>query len=253
MSRNKKIIALATVGISVLVAGAANASIQPSSILGQALGGGNGSLIDRILAQTTADDETMAFLKEVSSKVTTGQAFGLSDVNGVAGIELFRKDGGINVQAILNDSQDSAYSISKSTIGTDTPLSTDTIMQSQATQTAREAMAKNSKVNEKLAESTSTVLKDAATTYNDVVNAPPDSSLEAIEQSNQVAIATGSINAQQIKASQSLGRTMETANVLAAAAQQQKSTERFYKDIDAQIIRSDEQMSRAISQARRKP
>lgn len=252
MFRNKKIAVLATVGISVLMAGAASANIQPSSILGKTLGGGDGSLIDRILAQTTADDETMAFFKEVSSKVTTGQAFGLSDINGVAGIDLFRKDGGINAQAILNDSQDSAYSISKDTIGTNTPLSTDTVMQSQANQTAREAMAKNSKVNEKLAESTSIALKDTATTYNDVVNTPPDSSLEAIEQSNQVAMATGALTAQQIKASHSLGRTMETANVLAAADQQQKSTERLYKDIDSQIIRSDEQMSRAISRARRK-
>jgi hypothetical protein len=244
MSKKTKIV-IASITCTILLATSASASIQPSSILGKALGGNtDGSLIDRMLQSATADNETLALLASAAQDLASGKSLGFSAANKAAGVEIFRKDGGINAQAILNGSQENAYGLKTSSSNSDI-LSMDTIMSSQAVTASREAIASQSKSNQKLSEDTGTILRDAAETYNEVISNEPRSSLESLDQSNKIAMATGAINSQQVKSMQSLGRSIETSNVLANTAQQQKTTDRIYSDLNSRIQLRESQMARA--------
>jgi hypothetical protein len=254
MLHRKKIVVFTTIAIASICA-SARASIQPSSILGQVLGGStSGSLIDRVLAQTTIDDEFFGILTEASNQLSSAKGYGLDSLNTAAGAPVFREDGGIDLEALLNKGQQGGYSIADSTRtspSTASNVDTGYVLHSATVQTSREAVVANSKTNKKLSKLTTEVLKDAAATYNEVASTSPKSSLEGIEQANQVSIANGAITAQNTKTLQSVNRSTEISNALKIAELSDASSKKLIANIDSSVGAMDSKKARSIYMRRR--
>jgi hypothetical protein len=256
MLHRKKIIAISSIVAIIGTGFAASASIQPSSILGKVLGGNSGgSIIDRVLAQTSIDDEISSFLAQAEKDISSAKSIGLDSINTAMSTPVFRKeDGGLDIDGLLNKGQEGAWGTAdaiSSSKSTPSDIGADYILGAATVNAAREAAAANSESNKKLSKSTAEVFTNSAEVFNEVASTPAESSMQGIEQSNQIAMANGSITAQNTKVLQSVNRSLETSNALKITEQSTTNAKMLKSDLNSGAIELDSQRSRVLTMRRR--
>lgn len=127
--------------------------------------------------------------------------------------------GGIDWHKFITGSEVSrnAFKISNASIdlassGKGVFLPFDLVKAQQLLNTAEFSFASNNQVNQNNNLATESVFKDSALVYSNISITPPNSTLEALEQSNNIAIANGTIAMSQTKHLQSLVSSQENIN-----------------------------------------
>lgn len=208
------------------------------------------------------DDGTVLYLdlnklNSVLSGDLAPEINGVSDPTNLiktAAVSILGKDGGIDWNSILNSPTflDNSYQIANGSIklgrqNGGLPISIDYVQLSQVLQASNKAIAGNNAKSQENNEATESIFKDASMVYADVSATTPNSTLEAIEQSNKIAIANGLAGIAQTKHVQTLVRSLEINNTLEQTKQERERAERLKKEFGYGIGARDLGISRALS------
>jgi hypothetical protein len=206
---------------------------------------------------TILKDSDIISIDELNQILSNPENNGVVDPNHtipIKPVSIEGKDGRINWDVLLDDPEFGAniYQIANGSLKLGNkeggvPISIDYVKLSQILQVSTQAVAENSKQNQANNEATESIFQDAANVYGEVASTPPNSTLEAIEQSNKIAIANGLVGMSQTKHVQALVSSLEVSNALDLSELEKARADRFKAQISIGIADRDLALSREFS------
>ncbi|PSB02388.1 hypothetical protein [Merismopedia glauca] len=256
--RGKKAVRLRQKGLSkaVLIAAITGALLVPLPARAAIFGGGlDRDVLEELSKVLGIDSYNLGSLDEILNGTQAPENAGVSDPDNsilVQPISIIGKDG-VNWDEILGNStfEENALKIANGSIklgakNGGVPIAIDYVKLSQILQVSSQAIAANNEKTQANNQVTESVFQDAADTYDRVYSTPANSTLEAIEQSNQIAIANGLVGMAQTKHIQSLVRSLEVSNALSLAEKNQERGQRLKNEIQVGVLERDVGLSRAF-------
>jgi hypothetical protein len=210
----------------------------------------NAETLEQILADNGIDLSTF---KQVLSRINSPESIGLNDLGKFIKIEpvdLTTHGGGVNWAKILTDPKlnENNYRIASGSSESQdaTSVGVDYVMLSQLLQAANAEAANINEVTQSNNLVTKSIFQDAAATYDEAAANPPNSTLEALEQSNKIAIANGMIGVAQTKHLQNLARSLETNSAIQINSLNEERVDRLKENIHQEVVDYNVRVSQAL-------